>query len=184
MMMTATVFVSCGSKKAAVDTAGRVRRTVDPTYQLAQKEGKNLRAASSATSSLEDVALENAENAAVALLAGRIQSAIIGVRDRYNKTNQIDNRGLTEQEVQNHVKTYISQVLSYKVIGEPSIYDNPDKTITAYVCIELTQTTDKLLDDAYNRLTQDEILQTDFDRQKFIEENKEELKKLQGKLGL
>ena len=173
---------SCGSSKgAAEETKGRVRRTVDPVYRLAKEEGANLRAASSAISSLEDVALENAENAAVTLLASRIESSIIGVRERFNKSNQVDTRNLTEQQVTNYLQTYVAQKLSYKVIGEPSIYDNPDGTITAYVCVELTTPTEKILEDAYDKLTQDEILQTEFDKKKFVEENKEELKKLRDK---
>ena len=73
--------------------------------------------------------------------------------------------------------------IEYNLNGDP-IYDNTDKTITAYVCVELTTPTDKILEDAYDKLTQDEILQTEFDKKKFVEENKEELKKLRDKVGL
>lgn len=179
---------SCGSSKQVASVsesnAGRTRRTVDPTYTLAKQEGTNLRAASSATSSLEDVALENAENAAVTLLASRLESAIIGVRERFNKTNQLDKKNLTEQQVTNYMQTFVAQKLSYKIIGEPSIYDNPDGTITTYVCVELTTPTDKILEDAYDKLTEDEILHTEFDKQRFVKENKEELDKLKSTMGL
>lgn len=196
--MVVMLMISCGggttksvaesdyyrNPKKDAPAATRVRRTVDPTYTLAKQEGANLRAASSATSALEDVALENAENAAVTLLASRLESAIIGVRERFNKTNQAQTKNFTEQQVQNYMKTYVAQKLSYKVIGEPSIYDNVDKTVTAYVCVELTTPTQKILEDAYDKMTQDEILQTELDKKQFVEENKEELKKLQNKVSL
>lgn len=197
MGIAAILLTSCGASRKAENggdynpkkessAVKRVRRTVDPTYKLAREEGENLRAASSAISTLEDVALENAENAAVSLLAGRIESAIIGVRERFNKTNQVGNRTLTSQQVQNYMKTLVAQKLSYKVIGEPSIYDNDDqdRTITAYICIELTTSTKEILGDAYDKMVKDGVLQTEIDKNQFVKENEEELKKLREKVGL
>lgn len=187
------MLASCGSTKQVVygdvdnveyAPEGRTRRSVDPTYTLAKNEGAYLRAAQSATSFLEDVALENAEAAAAQALASRIETAIYGVRERFNKNNQLNAKIHTEQAVKNYIKSTVSQVISYKVIGEPSIYDNPDNSITAYVCVELITDTETLLNKTYDTLTQDEMLSTEFERTKFVEENKEELKKLQGKVGL
>ncbi len=188
------MLASCGSTKQVAfygdaenleyAPQGRTRRSVDPTYTLAKNEGAYLRAAQSATSFLEDVALENAEAAAAQALASRIETAIYGVRERFNKTNQLNAKIHTEQAVKNYIKSAVSQVISYKVIGEPSIYDNPDNSITAYVCVELITDTETLLNKTYDTLTQDDMLSTEFERTKFVEENKEEIKKLQGKVGL
>ena len=162
----------------------RQRRTVDPMYTLAKQEGDRLRSAQSATSHLEDVALDNAENAAAQALASRLGTAIMGVRDRYNRTSQVNNQVLTEQDAQNHIKSYFAQKISYVVIGEPSIYDNPNGTITAYVCVEMKTKTEDVLSEAYDNLTREGVIAVEYDKKKFIEENKEELKKLQQQLGL
>lgn len=162
----------------------RQRRTVDPMYTLAKQEGDRLRSAQSATSHLEDVALDNAENAAAQALASRLETAIMGVRDRYNRTSQVNNQVLTEQDAQNHIKSYFAQKISYVVIGEPSIYDNPNGTITAYVCVEMKTKTEDVLSEAYDNLTREGVIAVEYDKKKFVEENKEELKKLQQQLGL
>lgn len=187
---------SCGGSKQVADAGyynnpqgnmqqpQRQRRTVDPTYTLAAQESDKMRAAQSATAYLEDVALENAEVAAAQALAARLETAVIGVRDRYNKNNQVNAKAMTEQDVQNSVKSYFAQRVSYTVIGEPSIYDNPDGTITAYVCVEMKDRTEAVLGKAYDTLSREEIIAVEFDKNKFIEENKEELKKLQEKIGL
>lgn len=162
----------------------RQRRTVDPMYTLAKQEGDRLRSAQSATSHLEDVALDNAENAAAQALASRLETAIMGVRDRYNRTSQVNNQVLTEQDAQNHIKSYFAQKISYVVIGEPSIYDNPNGTITAYVCVEMKTKTEDVLSEAYDNLTREGVIAVEYDKKKFVEDNKEELKKLQQQLGL
>lgn len=175
-------YVQSGQQQTVNQT--RQRRTVDPMYTLAKQEGDRLRSAQSATSHLEDVALDNAENAAAQALASRLETAIMGVRDRYNRTSQVNNQVLTEQDAQNHIKSYFAQKISYVVIGEPSIYDNPNGTITAYVCVEMKTKTEDVLSEAYDNLTREGVIAVEYDKKKFIEENKEELKKLQQQLGL
>lgn len=165
-------------------SATRQRRTVDPTYTLAKQEGDRMRAAQSATAHLEDVALENAESAAAQALAARLQTAIMGVRERFNSTTQVNNQAMTEQTAKNHIKNYFAQKLAWVVIGEPSIYDNPNGTVTAYVCVELKTKTEDVLKEAYDNLTREGVIAVEYDKKKFVEENKEELKKLQQQLGL
>lgn len=182
-------MASCGSSKNMQDqnetsVPGRTRRTVDPTYKLAAQETDKLRAAQSATSYLEDIALENAEAAAVTALASRLESAITGVRERFNRTSQINEKTMTKQDINNEIKTFISQRVQYKVIGEPSIYDNADKSITVYVCVELCEKTEKILEEAYDALTRDEIISIEYDKKKFIEDNKKELERLKNNVGL
>lgn len=197
-LVLVVLLSSCGGSKQVADAGyynnpqgyvkpqqqTRQRRTVDPTYTLAKQEGERMRAAQSATAYLEDVALENAESAAAQALAARLETAVVGVRDRYNKNTQVKKKTKTEQEAQNSIKNYFAQKISYTVIGEPSIYDNPDGTITAYVCVELRDRTEDLLSKAYDELSRDEVIAVEFDKKKFIEENKEELKKLQEQIGL
>ena len=175
-------YVQSGQQQTVNQT--RQRRTVDPMYTLAKQEGERMRATQSATSHLEDVALDNAESAAAQALASRLETAIMGVRDRYNRTTQVNNQVMTEQDAQNHVKSYFAQKISYVVIGEPSIYDNSNGTITAYVCVEMKTKTEDVLSEAYDNLTREGVIAVEYDKKKFIEENKEELKKLQQQIGL
>lgn len=159
-------------------------RESNPVYKLAAQESDKLRAAQSATSYLEDVALENAENAAVIALASRLETAIAGVRERYNRSSQSNGKTMTSQDANNEIKSYISRKLSYVVIGEPAVYDNPDKTITVFVCVEMREKTEKVLEEAYESLTREGVIAIEYDKKRFIEDNKEELKKLQSNIGL
>ena len=68
--------------------------------------------------------------------------------------------------------------------GEGSLRTNPDGTITAYVCVEMKTKTEDVLSETYDDLTREGVLAVDFDKKKFIEENKSELKKLQEQIGL
>ena len=56
-----------------------------------------------------------------------------------------------------------------------------DATVQVYVCVELQKPTDQVLGEIYDQLTQDEILGTDYDKQKFIQDNKDRLQELREK---
>lgn len=187
-LFSAIMFVSCGSSKAQLesytryDGDGRQQKSVlresNPVLRLVNdKNATSLRAAQSSRSMLEDVALENAENAAVQALASRIESAVEGVRERFNENNQIDNKTLTEQQIRNLITTKIKQRVSYNIVGEPAIYDNTDGSVTVWICVELSKPTDKFLSDLYDDLTKDDVIGIDYRRDKFIQDIKEGMRK-------
>lgn len=186
--MSAWLFSSCGGSKSTLDSyertvnPGQTRKSTlresNPILKLASEKTANLRAAQAATSKIEDVALENAENAAAQALAGRIESVIYGVRERFNQNNQVDDKTLTEQQVRNLIRTKIKQKISYKVIGEPAIYDNSDGSVTVWVCVELTKPTNDIMSDLHRDLTNDDVIGTSYKRDKFLEDIKSELDKL------
>ena len=180
------LFASCGSSKSKLESYTRydgeggmqksVLRESNPVLRLANdKNALSLRAAQSARSMLEDVALENAENAAVQTLASRIESAVEGVRERFNETNQIDSKTMTQQQVRNLITTKINQKISYRVVGEPAIYDNTDGSVTVWVCVELVKPTDNFLSDLYDDLTKDDIISIDYRRDKFAQDMKDQI---------
>lgn len=76
----------------------------------------------------------------------------------------------------------VSQKVSTKLIGVPEVYDASDGSVQVYVCVELQKPTNEVLGEVYDQLTKDEILGTDYDKMKFIEDNKERLKELRDKL--
>lgn len=190
-MVMGIIFImltACGSTKQTLpyyerateqgSVKGSTLRESNPVLRLAKEQGNSLRAAQSSTARIEDVALENAENAAAQALASRLESAIYGIRERFNQNNQIDDKNLTEEQTRNLIRTKIKQSISYKVIGEPAIYDNSDGTVTIWVCVELTKPTEQILNDAYKSLTDDEIIKMNYDRDQFVKDVKDELDQL------
>ncbi len=176
-LITATlvtlVLVSCGSSQKNV-ASGEYYET--PFATMARQENGSLRSVGSARSFIEDVAAENAESNALSQLASRLATAVTINRDRYDKNTQGNTKVATEQEIQNHVVQFVDNLhLSYNVIGGPKFRKESDGSITAYVCIELTKNVESIAGQLYDTLTREEILSIDYDREKFINEYKNDL---------
>jgi hypothetical protein len=177
-ILAGVVFTDCGGSKKATQTTNQTKRTqreVDICQTMAEQESSHLRAYGMATAYNENIAVENAEFDAATKVAQRMEFAVEGVRDRFNQTAS---KGLSHQEEQiqkNHLKQYIAQsIKGYKIV-KTSLWDRADGGIDAYVCIELTNSTDNIARSAYDNMTRDEIIGIEFDRDQFIKETKEGL---------
>jgi low affinity Fe/Cu permease len=62
------------------------------------------------------------------------------------------------------------------------VYDLSDGTVSVYVCVELVKPTDEVIGDVYDELTRDEVIGIDYDKQKFIKDNRERLEELRNQV--
>ena len=114
-------------------------------------------------------------------LANYLEASIVSLTKEYHKKAQVNAKKYSETNFERYVETEVAQTVSTRMIGTPEIYDASDATVQVYVCVELQKPTDQVLGDIYDQLTQDEILGTDYDKMKFIQDNKDRLQELREK---
>lgn len=193
LCLMALVFASCGSsKKATADNYYNepVQRTAQPTLKkrevrevdkLAAAETNKMRAVGLGNDFDEKEARREALQDAQNTLAGYLETTIVSLTQEYHKKAQVNAKKYSETNLERFVEAAVSQKVSTKMVGTPEVYDASDATIQVYVCVELQKPTDQVLGEIYDQLTQDEILGTDYDKQKFIQDNKDRLQELREK---
>ena len=197
--VTMMLISSCGSsKKATADnyysnpqrqegfkkiTEGPKRETKE-IEKIAAAEIDNLRAVGIGNDTEEKYAKREAIRDAYNTLAGFLETAVINLAKEYHKRATVDSKKYSETNLEEYVETSVAQKIGKNhLIGLPETYEMSDGTVNVYVCIELDNTKEQVLGDLYDQLTKDEILGTDYDKQKFIQDNKDELDKLRKKRG-
>ena len=89
---------------------------------------------------------------------------------------------VSERNIEGVVISTVAQKINSVPVGLPEVYDLSDGTVRVYVCVELKSKTEDLLGETYDNLTKEQILGVDYDKQKFINDNIDTIKKLQNKL--
>ncbi len=180
---------ACGSKKSGDDyynDPGRKltekKREVREVDKLAAEEKDRMRAVGLGNDADEKYARREALRDGQTILAGYLETAIVAVTTEYHKKATANAKKFSESNLEEYVETNVAQKVGTKMVGVPDIYDKSDGTVSVYVCVELTKTTDQLLEQMYDQMTEDEVLGTDYDKQKFIEENKKRLEELREKV--
>ena len=193
LWLMALVFASCGSnKKATADNyySDSVQRTAQPTLKkrevrevdkLAAAETDKMRAVGLGNDFDEKEARREALMDAKSTLAGYLETTVVSLIQEYHKKAQVNAKKYSETNIERFVEATVSQKVSTKMIGTPEVYDASDASVQVYVCVELQKPTDQVLGEIYEQLTQDEILGTDYDKMKFIQDNKERLQELREK---
>lgn len=190
LCLMALMLGSCGSsKKATADNyySDPGRKTVQPTLKkrevrevdkLAAAETDKMRAVGVGNDFDEKEARREAIQDAQNTLAGYLETAIVSLTQEYHKKANANAKKYSESNLERVVEATVSQKVSTKMIGTPEVYDASDATVQVYVCVELQKPTDKVLGEIYDQLTQDEILGIDYDKMKFIQDNKDRLQEL------
>lgn len=193
LCLMALLFASCGSsKKATADNYYNepVQRTAQPTLmkrevrdvdKLAAAETNKMRAVGLGNDFDEKEARREAIRDGQSIIAGFLETSIVSLTQEYHKKAQVNTKKYSETNIESLVETAVSQKVSAPMIGTPEIYDASDGSVQVYVCVELQKPTDQVLGEIYDQLTQDEILGTDYDKQKFIQDNKDRLQELREK---
>lgn len=194
LCLTALMLGSCGSsKKVAADDyySNPKGKTAQPTLKkrevrevdkLAAAETNKMRAVGLGNDFEEKEARREAIQDAQNTLAGYLETSIVSLTQEYHKKAQVASKKYSETNLERYVESAVSQKVSSRMIGTPEVYDASDGTVQVYVCIELQKTTEQVLGDMYDQLTQDEILGTDYDKMKFIQDNKDRLQELRDKV--
>jgi hypothetical protein len=195
LMGSLSLYSSCGSSKSATqdnsyynnpkaqvqqpEAKKRETRKVD---ELAAKATTNLRAVGMGNDFDEKYARSEALRNGLATLASELQSSIVALTQEYHKKGVINQKKIAETSIEGMVETAVSQKVSTKLIGVPEVYDLSDGTVSVYVCVELVKPTDEVIGDVYDELTRDEVIGIDYDKQKFIKDNRERLEELRNQV--
>lgn len=186
---------SCGSsKKAAADNyynnprksgttaqPEETKRETKEVDRLVAAETTNMRAVGIGNDFEEKYARREALRDGQATLASYLETVIVGLTNEYHKKATANQKKFSETNLEEYVETSVAQKISTKMIGVPEVYDLSDGTVRVYICVELSKPTDKVLGDIYDQMTSDEVIGTDYDKQKFIEDNKDRLRELREK---
>lgn len=197
LCLAALLSTSCGSsKKAAADNyyvdpnpkkegmlkqPTEKKRDLKEVEKLAATESANMRAVGIGN----DFDLKYARREAIRdgqnTLAGFLETTIINLTKEYHKKATANTKKFSETNLEEYVETSVAQTISTRVVGTPETYDLSDGSIRVYVCVELSTPTKDVLSNVYDQMSQDEILGTDYDKTKFIEDNMNQLDQLREK---
>lgn len=184
---------SCGSQKkvaannyysepqAPVSQPTLKKREIREVDKLVAKETDKMRAVGLGNDYDEKEARKEALRDGQATLAGYLETAIVSLTQDYHKKASANNKKFSESETEVFVETAVSQKVSTRIVGVPEIYDAADGTVQVYVCVELQKPTNEIIGEVYDQLTKDEILGADYDKMKFIQDNKDRLQELRDK---
>lgn len=186
----ALMLASCGSsKKTTADNY--YSKTAQPTLKkrevrevdkLAAAETDKMRAVGIGNDFEEKDARKEAIRDAQNTLAGYLETSIINITQEYHKKSTANGKKFSETNLESYIESTVAQKVSTKMIGLPEVYDASDATVQVYVCVELQKPTEKVLGEIYDQLTKDEILGIDYDKMKFIQDNKERIQELREKV--
>ena len=195
VMLGTVVLVACGSAKSVmandysvpvrpqkVEQPALKKREVREVDKLAAAEKDKMRAVGIGNDYEEKEARREALRDAQATLAGYIETAVVSLTTEFHKKNTVTGKKLTETQIESYVETAVSQKISSKMIGVPEVYDAADGTLKDNISVKLTKTTDQVRGDVYDPLSKDEVLGADYDKQKFIQDNKDRIQELREKV--
>lgn len=169
-------------KVVETTTVTATKRAESKLDLLAAEESTKLRAVGIGNDYEEKYARREAIRDAQATLAGYLERSIIEIVKEYNKRTTKNDRKKTESQLEGYVETTVAQIIKSHPIGVPEIYDLSDGTVRVYVCVELDMETTSLLEDTYNKLSDDEVIGVDYDKKKFIEDNLQEIERLRNEV--
>lgn len=147
----------------------RTLRTQDPCEELALADSENLRAFGTSTSYIEKTARNEASRDARNQLAQMIRVAVEGASQDYaqNATRNIKN---TAQELGETIMTqYVAEIVENTKPIKWAVYDLTDGSIQVNVCIEMVKTTEVVKEELSNALDRDEVIEIQYDRDRFID---------------
>lgn len=185
---------SCGSQKkvaannyysepqAPVSQPTLKKREIREVDKLVDKETDKMRAVGLGNSYDEKLARKEAIRDGQATLTGYLESSIVSLVQDYHKNAAVNGKKYSESNTEGLVETAVSQKVSTKIVGVPEVYDAADGTVQVYVCVELQKPTNEIIGEVYDQLTKDDVLGSDYDKMKFIQDNKDRLQELRDKV--
>ena len=181
LMSVAIVFTiaSCKSKEKAVTVEKQqgFKEIIIPCQNEGKSDAENYRADASATSVNMQASREKALLAAKQRLASLINSKIKSVTDRYMNETEVADRSNFEQKFENLTREVVSQTLvDTKVACEKTGTIDGGKYQT-FIALETSKTA--IRDGINNKLSNNDKIQVDYDKQKFEKIYNEEMQKLE-----
>jgi len=179
-------LTSCGSKKVAQADEyydNPKQRTVRPT-RVAQQESRveaaakqyvngKLRAFASSKDYDKTDARRDAIRSAQVELAMLIENGISQTVKEFRKKATANKKMMTEKEIEDHVESFVIQVIQNTRVVDSQAYDVSDGTVEYEVCVEIPSPVDNVIGEIGDNLSREGVLAVDYDKHQFIKENKE-----------
>lgn len=147
----------------------RKLRTAEPCIELANAESDYLRAYGTATSYIEKTALNEAERDARNNLAEMIKTAVEGAAQDYER-NAAQNEKSSAATLGEAIMTqYVAEDIANTRVLKTDIYDLADGSVQVYVCIEMREKEEVVIEDVTNGLGRDGLVENQYDRERFAE---------------
>ncbi len=174
----AVALVSCGGSKPAVKDSGLGKEISIPCSDAEfHSDQKFFRGTGTGTSQDMSTAKNKASIDANSNLAGSINRTIKTVTDRYTNDRQIGENSEFEQKFEQLTRDVVNQELNnVSTICSKSF--TKDGKFSFYVAVEVAK--DELLNKIKDKISKDQKLQLDYDKQKFENIFNEEMGKLAG----
>ena len=163
--------------QTANPTPARKARATEPCIALSEE--KDFAAWGVAQSYNEKVALNEASRNAREELAKMMSVAIEGAAEDYLKNTSINKKSTAETLSEEISTQFYSECVKNSKRIKTSIYDLEDGQIQIYVCYEIKAGFDvleKAAEVVDNTLTRDQVLEVEFDRERFKDSMKEGLR--------
>ena len=174
----AVALVSCGGSKPTVQDSGLGKEIAIPCSDAEfHSDQKVFRGTGTGTSQDMSTAKNKASIDANSNLAGSINRTIKTVTDRYTNDRQIGENSEFEQKFEQLTRDVVNQELNnVSTICSKSF--TKDGKFSFYVAVEVAK--DELLNKIKDKISKDQKLQLDYDKQKFENIFNEEMGKLAG----
>ena len=147
----------------------RTLRTAEPCIELANAESEYLRAYGTATSYIEKTALNEAERDARNNLAEMIKTAVEGAAQDYERNAAQNDKSSAAALGEAIMTQYVAEDIANTRVLKTDIYDLADGSVQVYVCIEMREKEEAVLDDVKNNLGRDGVIENQYDRDRFAE---------------
>lgn len=149
---------------------------------LASQATDKLRAVGIGNDYDEKYARREAIRDAQANIAGYIERAIIEITDDYHNRTTNNQLKVSKSKLEEFVRTTLAQKISTTPIGLPEVYDLSDGTVRVYVCAELNTETSKIVEETYDEMVKEKIIEVDNDKDKFLNSIMNEIDRLSNEL--
>jgi hypothetical protein len=180
VLFVAILTLSCNSSgKLAKKQVGKEMKL--PCHrQRSAADQKYFRATQVGVSSNLSLSREKALLLAKQRLASNIEATIKSVTDRYVNEREFGSNSQFEQKFENETREAILVTMRNIVISCESVHVISENQFQTYVAVEVSK--EHILNDLESRISRDQMLQIDYDKQKYRDIFIEEMEKLENSL--
>lgn len=171
-------FASCKQQQATVKPTDEMKEVITPcSDDEFHSDAKFFRGTGIGTSQDQATAKSKANLDAARNLAASINRILKGVTDRYTNERQIGENSEFEQKFEDMTRDVVNQEMNnVSTVCSKTFQDPKDKKYKVYMALEVAK--DELLNNIKDKISKDQKLQLDYDKQKFENIFNEEMEKL------
>ncbi|SDD13727.1 hypothetical protein [Williamwhitmania taraxaci] len=171
-------FSSCKSHKDVIKPTDEMKEVVTPCGdEEFHSDAKFFRGSGIGNSQDQATAKSKANLDAARNLAASINRTLKSVTDRYTNERQIGENSEFEQKFEDMTRDVVNQEMNNVSTVCAKTYQDPkDKKYKVYMALEVAK--DELLNNIKDKISKDQKLQLDYDKQKFENIFNEEMEKL------